>query len=374
MSNTPNTPKRKPVIIKGNFAERIRSRIRIYPKDFERNYRLADYTINAAFLRHGEQWFDKDILLKLISRKVRRPNHVFLNLNMTREEILTNPKINDAQIKNLSQFLKTHKSIFLKPTNVFAAEGKDISQINLNGNKLTIKTTRNDFDELVFYFKDKKSKIDYKNKTIEIDINGDLENILSRLLYSMKLRKFVAEEEVKMPLYNGQKWELRTISQQHNKDYFTMMAEIKAGKEGSIVANIAQGGNSYDPSKTISQIYAEKYPNLSDEKIIKLTEEFFKEIRKITKTILSIMNTYIQSMAIKHFENFPYERLKISQTAIDFHAIFNPKTGKLEPVVNEIQYPNFGLALQPLERRIYRKNKELTKKRDARLLKLFRND
>lgn len=322
-----------------------------YAADFLKNsgryatfYMFPEVFFDWVFAKQGAiDWFSKQRLYEAIEGKVRRPESTFVHFK-PKKELMGKPTRNDYAVNALANKLEREGSVFLKPTDRWAAEGRGIARIQKNGNILSITVSEDTALKSLAETLPSGSFRVAGDKKIEIPLSRkrSIRRVLGEITSAEFIHDHIAEREIRMPLYEGRKWEIQTIVQSPDKKPIVIGHFAKLGDNKNIVANIAKGSRGEESSKVILGIYRTIYPHKSKAEIGVLTSEFFRKANAEATKAVEAVNSHIQRMAKKYIAGFPKSELYAREAAVDITGEFNPRTGKMDPVVGEVQYPTFG--------------------------------
>ena len=329
---------------------------------YARFFMYPDIFLDWIFKKAGVDWSPKEYLLKALEGEVRRPASTFVRFR-PKEQLVRKPNRNDFSVNALAKKLEKEGVVFLKPTGMGAAEGWGITRIQKNEKGLIITTGEGDtFRKLIEhlptgYFK----RVSERKLVIPLGRNKPLRNALGEIVWANYYPRHVAESEIRMPLYEGKKWEIRAIVQSPDRKPVVIGHVAKLGAPSSIVSNIAQGGRGEESSKVVSGIYRSIYPHRTNAEIGALTTEFFHRANTEAEKSVGAINAHLKRMVTKYLSGFPLEEVYAREAAVDITAELNPRTGKLDPIIGEVQYPDFGgihefKTLDPLGFARYKKN------------------
>ncbi|AJF59536.1 MAG: hypothetical protein J4224_02150 [Candidatus Diapherotrites archaeon] len=343
-----------------------------YATDFLRNseqhakfFMFPEVFFDWVFTKQGaKKWFSKQILYEIIKGKVRRPHSTFVSFR-PRKELVRKPTRNDYAVNALADKIKREGSVFLKPTGMMASEGWGIARIQKNGNTLVITVSEDTaFKSLAETLPLGSFRV-AGDKKIEILLSRErsIQRVLGEISSARFAYRHIAEREIRMPLYEGRKWEIRTIVQSPERKPTVVGHFAKVGGD-NIAANVALGGREEEASRVISGIYKTLYPHKTKAGIGVLASEFFRRANAEAEKAMGAINSHIQRMAEKYITGLPKSEFYAREAAVDITGELNPQTGKIEPVVGEVQYPIFGGAetglkkFDPVGYRRYKENRK----------------
>ena len=278
-------------------------------------------------------------LYKAIEGKVRRPESVMLWFQPLKEP-LSNSTKNQKPVTDLAKMVEK-EPVFLKTAGIFAHRGRGILRMEKQGEKLIIEESEPDV-----------LKLDIDGNTIKsitttqvvVDLQRmPLIKVLENIAASSLHGRYIAEREIKVLPYKGHKWEIRTIVQSVDRAPRVVGSFAKIGKITNIVSNIARGGKGEKSMEIIRGLYSEMYKG-EQSKITALTDEFFREANAMAVEATRALNRRLADLGRRYFGGIPKTEFYAREIAVDITAEFNPKTGKLEPIVGELQYPTFGYS------------------------------
>ncbi|MDO8537935.1 MAG: hypothetical protein Q7S21_03545 [archaeon] len=310
---------------------------------FHQKYMYPEIFFSWIFVKaSGVSWYSKDQLYKAIEGKVRRPNSQFVNFKSA-ERLVRKPKRNDYPVNALAEKIERLGKIYLKPVHFFASGGEGIITIEKKKNEIIIRASEKWVFERIVKTLPIGTFTTTPNKKIVIRLsaNQSLKQVLRKIASSSVLGGSIIEEEIKAPLFKGRKWEIRTIVQSPEKKPEVIAHLAKIGAEASIVSNINLGGHEIEASKVISEIYTTIYPKKSGQQIRTLTQEFFSRANAEAIKTVKAINSHTKNYARRYMHGFPESEMYMREIAIDIAGEFNPKTGKLDPVIGEAQV-DFG--------------------------------
>ena len=322
-----------------------------YPLVPEARYLFPEVFFDWVFTKQaGRPWFSKQSLYEAIEGKVRRPHSVFVRFS-SRKALVGKLSRNNHAVNALADKLEREGSVFLKPVGMWSSEGGGIARIQKKGNRLVITASED------YTFKSLSNVLPLGsfsavgNRRIEIPLHRErpLRKVLGEISSAVFAFRHIAESEIRMPLYEGRKWEIRTIVQSPERKPVVVGHFAKVGGN-TIVANVAKGGRMEESSGVISGIYRTLYPHKTKAEIGVLTSEFFERANPETEKSVEAVNSLIQRTAEKYITGFPKSELYAREAAVDITGELNPRTGKLEPVVGEVQYPAFGGVVAGLKK------------------------
>jgi len=340
-------------------------------KNHEKHFMFPDLFFHWIFITEGARgWFSKQNLYEAIEGRVRRPkaNSVYFH---TRKQLLRKPTRSNHAVSVLAEKLEREGTVFLKPTGPFAGEAAGIARIQQKKGTLTITLTE---ESRVRSLAATLGQISFRvegNRTITIPLNRtqSIRNVL-RIITSSQFeqrntfeQRNIVESEIRIPLYKGRKWEIRTVVQSPNREPEVVGHQAKLGATNTIIANVGRGGKGAESSQIVTELYKVAYPKKSEAEIGALTTEFFRKANVEAEKSISALNKLIQGLGERYLSGFPKSELYAREAAVDISGEFNPRTGKMDPVVIEVQYPFFGgqedfRTFDPLGYSRYKKNRK----------------
>jgi len=289
----------------------------------------------------GDEWFDKAKLTEMVEGKVRRPRSMHVHFPTKR---LARPGKHKKAVDGLGRMLKREGSVYVKRS-VDSARGRKVARMRKSKGGLEIRTEDPELFEKLDRSVPKRHKRDERKGQIMIRLGRGqkLQDVLHEVAAAFS-GPHIIEKEMAVPKYNGRTWEIRTIVQSPKGTPEVTGHYAKVGARGKVVSNLAMGGKGVKSKEVISGVYEERYPGKRPDEIKMLTDEFMGKLKREAVKAMKEVNRHNEGLRERYIPDFPEGGLHARHGAVDIAAEFDPRTGKLEPVVGEVQYPECGIS------------------------------
>jgi len=289
----------------------------------------------------GDEWFDKAKLTEIVEGKVGRPRSMHVHFPTKR---LVRPGEHKKAVDGLERALEREGSVYVKRS-ADSARGRKVARMRRAGRGLEIRTDDPELFEKLDRSVPKEYKRDKRKGQMIIRLGGGqkLQDALHRVAAAFS-GPYIIEKEMKVPRYGGRTWEVRTIVQSPKGVPEVTGHYAKLGAKGKVVSNIAMGGQGRKTEEVVSGVYRERYPGKRPDEINRLTDEFMGKLKREAIKAMGEVNSHNEGLRERYIPDFPEGGLHARHGAVDIAAEFDPGTGKLEPVVGEVQYPDCGIS------------------------------